>query len=21
EWEPLESHPHITVQTMVWTRQ
>jgi ribosomal protein S18 acetylase RimI-like enzyme len=18
EWEPLESHPHITVQTMVW---
>jgi len=21
EWELLESHPHITVQTMVWTRQ
>lgn len=21
EWEPLESHPHITVQTMVWTKQ
>ncbi|WP_283190408.1 GNAT family N-acetyltransferase [Pseudomonas sp. PMCC200344] len=19
EWEPLESHPHITVQTMLWT--
>lgn len=19
EWEPLASHPHITVQTMVWT--
>lgn len=18
EWEPLQSHPHITVQTMVW---
>jgi len=21
EWEPLASHPHIRVQTMVWTRQ
>ena len=20
EWEPLESHPHITVQTMLWIR-
>ncbi len=20
EWEPLESHPHIIVQTMVWVR-
>ena len=20
EWEPLESHPHITVQTMFWIR-
>lgn len=19
EWEPLESHPHITLQTMRWT--
>ena len=19
EWEPLESHPHIMLQTMVWT--
>ncbi|POA30031.1 GNAT family N-acetyltransferase [Pseudomonas sp. GW460-R15] len=21
EWEPLESHPHIMVQTMLWTIQ